>query len=169
MTVSSHERIQPRQELKAILDRAKAQGKKIVFTNGCFDLIHLGHVRLLEKARSLGDVLVVGLNSDSSVTKLKGKGRPVVPEVERAEIVSALSCVDFVTSFEEETPQKIIQELVPDVLVKGGDWSVGQIVGRQVVELNDGEVVSIDLEKGFSTSGIIERIRRASRAELSEK
>ena len=163
-----NERIQSRQKLKIILDQAKSEGKKIVFTNGCFDIIHLGHVRLLEKAKSFGDLMVVGLNSDFSIARLKGEGRPVVPEAERAEILSAFSCVDFVTSFEEETPQNIIQELVPDILVKGADWPVGQIVGRQIVELNGGEVVSIDFEEGFSTSGIIRSIKNASAEEVSK-
>ena len=163
-----NERIQSSQKLKMILDQAKSEGKKIVFTNGCFDIIHLGHVRLLEKAKSFGDLMVVGLNSDFSIARLKGEGRPVVPEAERAEILSAFSCVDFVTSFEEETPQNIIQELVPDILVKGADWPVSQIVGRQIVELNGGEVISIDFEEGFSTSGIIRSIKNASAEEVSK-
>jgi len=163
-----NERIQSRQKLKIILEQAKSEGEKIVFTNGCFDIIHLGHVRLLEKAKSFGDLMVVGLNSDSSIARLKGEGRPVVPEAERAEILSAFSCVDFVTSFEEETPQNIIQELVPDILVKGADWPVSQIVGRQIVELNGGEVISIDFEKGFSTSGIIRSIKNASAEKVSK-
>jgi len=166
---SSNERIQSRQKLKIILAQVKSEGKKIVFTNGCFDIIHLGHVRLLEKAKSFGDLMVVGINSDSSIARLKGEGRPVVPEVERAEILSAFSCVDFVTSFEEETPQNIIQELVPDILVKGADWPISQIVGRQIVELNGGEVISIDFEEGFSTSEIIRRIKNASEEEISKE
>ena len=166
--ICTNKRIQPRKKLKIVLDQAKSEGKKVVFTNGCFDLIHLGHIRLLEKAKSFGDLMVVGLNSDFSVAKLKGEGRPVVPEAERAEILSAFSCVDFVTSFKEETPQNIIQELVPDILVKGADWPTGQIIGRQIVERNGGEVVSIDFEEGFSTSEIIRRIKKTSK-ELSQK
>lgn len=131
----------------------------MVFTNGCFDLLHPGHVRYLEKARAEGDVLVVALNSDDSVRKIKGEDRPVLPELERSEIMGALGCVDFVTTFEEETPENIIEELVPTVLVKGGDWSVDQILGRQVVEANSGRVISIDFEEEFSTSNIIKKIR----------
>jgi len=137
------------------------QGKRIVFTNGCFDLLHPGHVRFLEKARSLGDLLVVALNGDASVTSIKGRSRPVLSQQDRAEIMSALSCVDFVTTFEEKTPQRIIKGLVPDVLAKGGDWAPDQIVGRKVVESNGGEVVSIDFEEGFSTSEIISRIQES--------
>jgi len=156
----SQDKIKTRAELKEILRQFRMEGRKVVFTNGCFDLLHPGHVRYLEKARAEGDVLVVALNSDSSVRRLKGPGRPILPQEERCEIMSALGCVDFLATFEESTPQAIIEELIPSILVKGGDWPIGQIVGREVVESNSGRVVSIDFEQGFSTSGIVERIRK---------
>lgn len=137
----------------------KSEGKTVVFTNGCFDLLHPGHVRYLEKARAEGDVLVVALNSDDSVRKIKGEDRPVLSEEERSEIIGSLGCVDFVTTFEEDTPENIIEELVPTVLVKGGDWPVDKILGRQVVEENSGRVISIDFEEEYSTSNILKRIR----------
>lgn len=137
----------------------KSEGKTVVFTNGCFDLLHPGHVRYLEKARAEGDVLVVALNSDDSVRKIKGEDRPVLSAEERSEIIGSLGCVDFVTTFEEDTPENIIEELVPTVLVKGGDWPVDKILGRQVVEENSGRVISIDFEEEYSTSNILKRIR----------
>ncbi|MEE2838948.1 MAG: D-glycero-beta-D-manno-heptose 1-phosphate adenylyltransferase [Acidobacteriota bacterium] len=152
-------KIKSRQELQGIVARLRAEGKTVVFTNGCFDLLHPGHVRYLEKARAEGDVLVVALNSDDSVRKIKGEDRPVLSEEERSEIMGALGCVDFVTTFEEETPENIIEELVPTVLVKGGDWPAEKILGRQVVESNSGRVLSIDFEEEFSTSNIIRKIR----------
>ena len=142
------------------MEGLKSEGKTVVFTNGCFDLLHPGHIRYLEKARAQGDVLVVALNSDRSVRKIKGEDRPVLSQEERSEIMGGLGCVDFVTMFDEETPENIIKELVPTVLVKGGDWPVDKILGRQVVESNSGRVVSIDFEEEFSTSNIIKRIRR---------
>ena len=157
---NSKRKIKSLQELRAILGAARSQGERIVFTNGCFDLIHPGHIRFLEKARSLGDLLVVALNSDTSVRRIKGRNRPVLSQHERAEIMSALGCVDFVTTFEEKTPQRVIQELIPDVLAKGKDWSPERIIGRDVVESNGGEVVLIDFEEGFSSSEIIGRIRQ---------
>ena len=157
---SSRDKIKSRVELKEILERLRAGGKKIVFTNGCFDLLHPGHIRYLEAARANGDVLVVALNSDSSVGQLKGRGRPILPEGERCEIIGALGCVDYVTVFQELTPAEVIEEFLPDVLVKGGDWPVEEIVGREMVESHSGRVVSIDFEQEFSTSGIIERVRR---------
>ena len=158
---STRAKIKSRQELKGILEGLKADRKEIVFTNGCFDLLHPGHVHYLEKAKAEGDVLVVALNSDTSVRKIKGKDRPILGEEDRCEIISALGCVDFVTIFEEEIPQTIVEELIPHVLVKGGDWPIDEIVGRQIVESNGGRVVSIDFEREFSTSDIIERIRRS--------
>jgi D-beta-D-heptose 7-phosphate kinase/D-beta-D-heptose 1-phosphate adenosyltransferase len=134
-----------------------------VFTNGCFDLLHPGHVRYLESARRLGDILIVALNSDASVRRIKGEGKPYVGEGERAEMLGALHSVDFVTTFSEDTPQTIIEELLPDVLVKGGDWSKDQIVGRETVEENGGQVIAADFEKGFSTTGIVERIRSGNK------
>jgi rfaE bifunctional protein nucleotidyltransferase chain/domain len=134
------------------------QGKRLVFTNGCFDLMHPGHVRLLNRARRLGDALAVGLNSDTSVRKLKGPGRPILKQKERAEILAALECVDFVVVFPEPTPQQIIRAVRPKVLVKGGDWSPSRIVGRATVEADGGEVRVIPLQKGFSTTAILRRI-----------
>lgn len=147
-----------RKELLRIIKDLKAKGKRIVFTNGCFDLLHIGHVRYLEKARALGDVLVVGVNSDSSVRKLKGPKRPILSEEERAEILSGLGCVDYVTLFDEIDPLKLITSLQPDVLVKGGDWTKEQTVGKEVVERSGGEVVIVPFVKGASTSNLIETI-----------
>jgi len=142
--------------------REKRNGRRIVFTNGCFDLLHPGHLRGLEQARQLGDALIVGLNSDASVRQLKGEGRPVLPERERAEILAALECVDAVVIFEELTPRETITRLLPDVLVKGGDWPGDQIVGREEVEAAGGRVVSVPLLPGYSTSEILRRIREGA-------
>jgi D-glycero-beta-D-manno-heptose 1-phosphate adenylyltransferase len=131
----------------------------VVFTNGCYDLLHPGHVRLLERGRELGDVLVVGLNSDRSVRALKGIARPLLPEDERAELLAALGAVDYVVVFDQETPRELIAALLPDVLVKGADWGAGEIVGREEVEAAGGRVVSIALEPGYSTTKILEQIR----------
>jgi len=135
--------------------------RRIVFTNGCFDLLHPGHIQTLEKARSLGDLLVVGVNSDRSVRAIKGPSRPLVPESERAEILAALEAVDFVVLFDEDTPRELIARLHPDVLVKGADWGAEEIVGREQVEAGGGRVVSLPLEPGYSTSAILEKIRRS--------
>jgi D-glycero-beta-D-manno-heptose 1-phosphate adenylyltransferase len=132
--------------------------RRVVFTNGCFDLLHPGHVRSLEQARSLGDVLVVGLNSDDSVRGLKGAPRPLLPENERAALLAALEAVDYVVIFGEATPRELIARLLPDVLVKGGDWDLSAIVGRAEVEAAGGTVVSIPLEAGYSTSGLFRKI-----------
>jgi D-beta-D-heptose 7-phosphate kinase/D-beta-D-heptose 1-phosphate adenosyltransferase len=148
--------------------REKRNGRRIVFTNGCFDLLHPGHIGLLEQARALGDSLIVGLNSDASVRKLKGAGRPVLPELERAEILAALECVDAVVIFDEPTPREVIARLLPDVLVKGSDWPGDQIVGREEVEAAGGRVVSISVVPGYSTTEILRKIREgrpASRVE----
>ena len=139
---------------------AKRNGRRVVFTNGCFDLLHPGHIETLEKARSLGDVLVVGVNSDRSVREMKGTGRPILPERERAEILAALESVDAVVVFDEPTPKEIISALLPDVLVKGGDWASNQIVGREEVEAAGGKVISIPVLAGYSTSAILEKIRQ---------
>jgi len=151
-------KIKKEEELPGIIRDLKTRGKRIVFTNGCFDLLHIGHIRYLEEAKALGDVLVVGVNSDSSVRKLKGLKRPILPEEERTEILSGLGCVDYVTLFDEIDPFKLITSLQPDVLVKGGDWTKEQIVGREVVEREGGEVVIIPFVKGASTSNLIETI-----------
>jgi D-beta-D-heptose 7-phosphate kinase/D-beta-D-heptose 1-phosphate adenosyltransferase len=134
--------------------KLKAEGRKIVFTNGCFDLLHVGHVRYLSKAKKLGDILVIGLNSDRSVSRIK-PGRPLTPEQQRAEILSALSAVDYVTIFSEETPLKLIRKIKPDILVKGADWAKEDIVGKDIVK----EVRTIPFVKGISTSGIIRKIK----------
>ena len=147
-----------RKELLRIVKDLKTKGKRIVFTNGCFDLLHIGHVRYLEEAKARGDLLVVGVNSDASVRKLKGPKRPILPEEERAEILSGLGCVDYVTLFDEINPLRLIASLQPDVLVKGGDWRKEQIVGREVVERSGGEVVVIPIVKKASTSNLIETI-----------
>jgi rfaE bifunctional protein nucleotidyltransferase chain/domain len=139
--------------------REKRNGRRIVFTNGCFDLLHPGHIGSLEQARALGDALVVGLNSDASVRRLKGAGRPVLPERERAEILAGLECVDAVVIFDELTPREVIARLLPDVLVKGGDWPGDQIVGREEVEAAGGRVVSVPVVAGYSTTEILRKIR----------
>ena len=136
----------------------KDNGRRVVFTNGCFDLLHAGHVRLLEQARALGEALVVGLNSDRSVRQLKGDARPLVPEAERAEVLAALAAVDAVTIFGEPTPRELIAALLPDVLVKGGDWGPDQIVGREEVEAAGGRVVVVPYLEGYSTSAFIAKI-----------
>jgi rfaE bifunctional protein nucleotidyltransferase chain/domain len=137
----------------------RAAGRTIVFTNGVFDLLHPGHVRYLQDARALGDVLIVGLNADASVRRNKGPERPINPEGERAEILAALACVDAVVIFEEDTPAEIIRLVQPDILVKGADWPADQIVGRDTVEARGGRVVLMPVEPGHSTSALIERVR----------
>ncbi|MBZ5579404.1 MAG: D-glycero-beta-D-manno-heptose 1-phosphate adenylyltransferase [Acidobacteriia bacterium] len=135
----------------------KQEGKTVVFTNGCFDLLHPGHVRLLEQARSLGDVLIVGLNTDAGVRRSKGPSRPLTPEGERAELLLALAAVDGAVLFDEDTPRQLIAELLPDVLVKGADWS-HFVAGREEVEAAGGRVELVSLEPGYSTTGIIEKL-----------
>ncbi|GER93097.1 D-glycero-beta-D-manno-heptose 1-phosphate adenylyltransferase [hot springs metagenome] len=140
-------------DLKTMIDKLKANGKKIVFTNGCFDIIHIGHIRYLREAKKLGDILIVGLNSDSSVSKIK-PGRPINTERHRAEILSSLEMVDYVTIFNEDTPYELIKHLMPDVLVKGGDWKIEDIVGSDIVT----EVYSLPYVEGISTTEIINKI-----------
>ena len=135
----------------------KCQGKTVVFTNGCYDLLHPGHVRLLEQGRSLGDVLILALNSDASVRRMKGPSRPLISENDRVAMVAALDAVDAVTLFEEDTPRELIAEVLPDVLVKGADWS-HFIAGREEVEAAGGRVLTVSLEPGYSTTNIVERI-----------
>lgn len=141
----------------------KRQGKVVVFTNGCFDLLHPGHTRYLAEAKKLGDVLLVAVNSDRSVRELKGPGRPVFPENERAEILAALACVDYVMIFDELTPRKLIARLLPQVLAKGGNWPADQIVGREEVEAAGGRVVLIPVVEGFSTSSLVATAARVPR------
>ncbi|HKG12587.1 MAG TPA: D-glycero-beta-D-manno-heptose 1-phosphate adenylyltransferase [Pyrinomonadaceae bacterium] len=148
-----------REELLRARARLRAEGRRLVFTNGCFDILHVGHVRYLSEARRLGDALLVAINGDASVRALKGAGRPVLGESERAEILAALSSVDFVTVFEEESPRALISEVLPDVLVKGGDYRLDEIHGREEVERAGGRVLSLPFVEGASTTGIIERIK----------
>ena len=157
------EKTKAREALCTIVEDLKGKGKRIVFTNGCFDLLHVGHIRYLEEAKSLGDVLVVGVNSDDSVRSLKGPKRPIVPEGERAEILSGLGCVDYVTLFDEPDPLALISLLKPHILVKGGDWTKETAVGREVVEQRGGEVVILPFVKGSSTSKLIETILKRFR------
>jgi D-beta-D-heptose 7-phosphate kinase/D-beta-D-heptose 1-phosphate adenosyltransferase len=149
-------------ELALLVAEAKGNGQGVVFTNGCFDLLHPGHIRGLEAARALGDLLIVAINSDSSVRFLKGHDRPVMPQEERAEILAALAAVDYVVIFDELSPRALIAEILPHMLVKGGDWGAGEIEGRSEVEAAGGRVVSIPIFGDYSTSAIIERIRSAS-------
>ena len=149
-----------RTELRLDVQDLKRAGKKIVFTNGCFDLLHPGHVKLLEQAKSLGDTLIVGINSDGSVRKNKGANRPATPEGERAEILAGLAAVDYVVVFDEHTPRELIAAILPNILVKGSDWGADEIVGREDVEGAGGRVVSIPVEPGYSTTNLILRIQR---------
>ena len=151
-------KIKSRDAVAAEARRLQAQGKRVVFTNGCFDLLHPGHIESLRAARILGDALVVAINSDASVRRMKGETRPIFPETERAEILAALEPVDHVTTFDEDTPLEAILEIHPDVLVKGADWGLDGIVGRAEVESWGGKVVALPLVAGQSTSGIIERV-----------
>jgi len=143
----------------ALAERLRETGRQVVFTNGVFDLIHPGHIRYLQEARSLGDALIVGVNADESVRRNKGEGRPVTPDSERAELIASLTCVDAVTVFGEDTPAEVIRALQPDVLVKGADWAADQIVGRDTVEARGGRVVRIAVEEGYSTSALLNKIR----------
>lgn len=147
--------------------RAQAAGKRVVFTNGCFDLLHRGHTRYLEQARALGDLLLVAVNGDASVRRLKGAGRPVVPAPERAEVLAALAAVDLVVIFDEPDPARVIRAVRPDVLVKGGDWPVERIVGADFVRASGGEVRSLAYVRGASTSELIRRISSAAGREPS--
>ncbi|MEE8152356.1 MAG: D-glycero-beta-D-manno-heptose 1-phosphate adenylyltransferase [candidate division NC10 bacterium] len=147
------------EELVAIRHDLGRQGKQVVFTNGCFDLLHRGHVRFLGQAKSLGDVLIVAVNSDSSVRTLKGPDRPVMSHAERAELLAALAAVDYVLIFEDVDPEKLIRALEPDLLVKGGDWPVDHVVGRQIVESRGGRVCTLPYVEGASSSQLLQRIR----------
>ncbi len=157
------EKILSWESLKKEVDRLKREGKKVVFTNGCFDILHVGHVRYLKEAGRLGDVLVLALNSDSSVRSIKGEKRPLNPEKERAEVAAALGCVDFVTLFSEETPLRLIEFLKPHILVKGGDWAEESVVGRESAKRWGGRVVIIPQVEGASTTHVVEKILKAYR------
>ncbi|HOJ51091.1 MAG TPA: D-glycero-beta-D-manno-heptose 1-phosphate adenylyltransferase [Syntrophales bacterium] len=152
------DKILTREALLTVVKALREEGKKIVFTNGCFDLIHVGHVRYLRAAKELGDVLIVGLNSDDSVRRLKGPHRPISCQEDRAEILAALEFVDYITVFDEDTPYNLIAIIVPDVLVKGGDWDQEKIVGRDIVESRGGKVTTIPFTEGKSTTNLIKRI-----------
>ena len=154
------EKIVDRANVVARVAKARRAGQRVVFTNGCFDLMHVGHVRYLAAARAAGDLLVVGVNDDASVRRLKGPERPLVPEMARAEVVAALAAVDYVTIFGEDTPAEVIAALVPDVLVKGADWAPEQVVGREVVEAHGGRVLLVPVVEGFSTTALVEHLRR---------
>lgn len=154
-------KILSREETKKQVEQWQSEGKKIVFTNGCFDIVHLGHIDYLEKAQALGDKLVLGLNTDASVQRLKGETRPVVNEYARARMMSAMSFIDAVTLFDEETPKELIEMLCPNILVKGDDYSIENIVGADFVMAHGGEVKTISLVKGYSTSAIIEKIKNS--------
>ncbi|HOK79862.1 MAG TPA: D-glycero-beta-D-manno-heptose 1-phosphate adenylyltransferase [bacterium] len=144
--------------LQKIVKNLKIQKKKIVFTNGCFDILHAGHLHLLEKAKKKGDILIVGLNSDESVRKLKGSNRPIISEKDRAYLLSGLSCVDYCVIFNEETPARVINAIKPDILVKGADYKHGEIVGEDIVRSYKGKVLRVPLLKGKSTTGIIKKV-----------
>jgi len=147
-------------QTRSLVGRSRAERRRVVFTNGVFDLLHPGHIRYLQLARNLGDLLIVGLNADASVRRNKGPGRPLTPQDERAEILAALECVDAVVVFGEDTPAEIVRLVQPDVLVKGADWPADQIVGRDTVEARGGRVVLVPVEQGHSTSAIVDRIKR---------
>ena len=153
------QKIRTLEETKARCEQLRASGKKVVFTNGCFDLLHPGHTRYLCAARELGDHLVVAVNSDRSVRAIKGTKRPILPERLRAELLAALGCVDTVLIFDEDNPLNVIRHILPDVLVKGGDWAEDAIIGSDVVKEAGGEVKRIPFEEGFSTTDLIEKIR----------
>ena len=162
MSSSAKKKIQSLPALTRRIAQAQAHRRRVVFTNGCFDLFHAGHVTLLERARRLGDLLIVGVNSDRSVRALKGPTRPIVSQRDRALLLAALECVDYVTIFNDPTPRRLVERLQPDVLVKGADWGTQQIVGSDVVRRYGGRVVRMPLVKGLSTSRLIERIRDSS-------
>jgi len=151
--------------LKAVISRLKSEGKKIVFTNGCFDLLHPGHIKILKQAKAKGDILVVGLNSDSSVKGIKTKGRPVLNEKARAQLLESVEFVDYVILFKEKTPYDLIKKLRPNILVKGKDWPLNQVVGRELVD----KVAGITLKKGYSTSKIIEKILKTCKPGCQKK
>lgn len=146
----------------AFVERLRSDGRTVVFTNGVFDLLHVGHLRYLQHARELGDALIIGLNSDRSVRQNKGPDRPINPEDERAEILEALACVDAVVIFDQDTPHDLIAALQPDILVKGADWAADAIVGRDIVEARGGRVVRVAIEQGHSTTMMLDKIRRLS-------
>ncbi|MDD2679695.1 MAG: D-glycero-beta-D-manno-heptose 1-phosphate adenylyltransferase [Candidatus Omnitrophica bacterium] len=166
----THRRSQPRlsgkiktlNTLKRLVKKLKQQGKKVVFTNGCFDILHYGHAKYLQDARKEGDMLVVGVNSDSSIRKIKGKARPIVDEKNRLKLLAALASIDYLVLFKEPTPLKLIQEIKPDILVKGADWNKNNIVGKDFVLGYGGKVQTVKLVKGLSTTNLIKKIAKGS-------
>jgi len=156
--------VSPTESVAARVAAWRRKGERIVFTNGVFDLLHRGHVEYLEEAAALGDRLVIGLNSDASVRRLKGPERPLTREAERAELLEALGCVDLVAVFDEDTPERLIEEVAPDVLVKGGDWAVERIVGKEFVEARGGRVLNVPLREGLSTTALLERVHAGKSA-----
>jgi D-glycero-beta-D-manno-heptose 1-phosphate adenylyltransferase len=152
------QKIKSLNEIVRLRPGIRESGKKLVFTNGCFDILHVGHIRYLNYARSLGDMLIVGINSDRSVREIKGDSRPIVPEQERAEVLAALACVDFVFIFDNPTPKQVIEAIVPDILIKGADWAITEIVGRDTVEKAGGVVLNVPLVEGSSTTDIIKKV-----------
>ncbi len=157
--IDTEKKISTLQEFLVIRDKLKKQGKKLVFSNGCFDIVHLGHIDYLQKARNLGDFLVLGLNSDKSVRMLKGEGRPIIDEGSRARLMASMEFIDAVILFDDLTPEELISVILPDILVKGDDYSINDIVGSKIVIEHGGEVKTISLVKGYSTSKIIEKIK----------
>jgi len=153
------EKVVSRPEIAAIAAQARRDGRRIAFTNGCFDLLHVGHIRYLAAARDAADLLIVGVNDDASVRRLKGPTRPLVPDAARAEVLAALAAVDYVTLFSEDTPYELIRAVQPDLLVKGSDWAPDQVVGRDVVEARGGRVLLIPVVADFSTTTLVERLR----------
>jgi len=156
---TAHARVLTQPQTRALVERLRSEGLRIVFTNGVFDVLHSGHVRYLQHARSLGGALIVGVNADASVRRNKGPARPINPESERAEVIAALEVVEAVVVFGEDTPAEIIRLVQPDVLVKGADWPPDQIVGRDTVEARGGQVILVAIEQGYSTSSIVEKVR----------
>lgn len=160
MKSNTKDKIVSLHEASQLVQEWKNEGQKVVFTNGCFDILHLGHVDYLEKARNLGTKLVLGLNTDASISRLKGAERPIVPENARARVIASLAFVDLVVLFSEDTPLKLIKTLEPSILVKGNDYTIEQIVGAKEVLEKGGQVKTIELVEGFSTSNIVEKIKR---------
>ncbi len=167
--MNKDKKIQKQNDLEKIRNQLKHRDEKIVFTNGCFDLLHSGHIHLFREAKKLGDVLIVAVNTDESVKKIKGASRPIFPLEERLEVLEAIDDIDYLTSFSEETPRQVITRLLPDVLVKGGDWKPDEVVGREEVEGAGGEVVIIPYLEGRSTSQIIKEFSKLSSKNKEQK
>lgn len=158
MSLENHGKIVSADEFLSIRESLKKEGKKLVFTNGCFDILHKGHVDYLNKARALGDAMIIAINTDQSVKRIKGEKRPINSEEDRAYLLANLRCVDYVTFFGEDTPKEIISKIIPDYLVKGADWDVSKVVGKDIVESHGGKVLTVELTPGKSTTGVIEKV-----------